>query len=465
VTYTYDTLNRLIAAVTTDSTWGQAFTYDGFGNRTSATQIKGAAPMGTWSYDANNHLLGYGWDANGNMTSSPGGAMTYDVDNRVTSAGGDQYAYAPDNKRIWKKLPSGAEEIYLYGISGQKLGTYGVSHYSTTPYFAIGRTDTNVYFGSRLIVSRATSVVQDRLGSNRAGGLRYFPYGEEQPTTTAQDRDKFGSYYRDGTTGLDYAQNRYYASTLGRFTSPDPFKASGGPADPQSWNQYAYTRGDPANRVDPHGLYDCYWEGSDCGEEQSPILDGGGIPGCPSGGPFLPFGCPQPPAPTPAPTQTPTPAPPTCEVDLMYHGTPFRASPFNHSYLLVKGVALAGLGSQFVLEGQPQNIPPIAKLIPSIVPGGPTALMLDFGKLMIQATANGFNDNIQKDTKSSVAIGSWVCDSIQKMLAAMNDYMKHPVDYGTVTTNSNAAAAFLLNAGGFSFPAPPLAPGWGYALP
>ena len=71
---------------------------------------------------------------------------------------------------------------------------------------------------------------------------RYFPYGEEQ-TTTTQDRDKFGTYYRDGTTGLDYAQNRYYASTLGRFLSPDPYTASVGPADPGSWNRYAYTRG------------------------------------------------------------------------------------------------------------------------------------------------------------------------------------------------------------------------------
>jgi YD repeat-containing protein len=49
VTYTYDSLNRLIAAVTTDSSWGQGFTYDGFGNRTSATQIKGSAPL--WKLD------------------------------------------------------------------------------------------------------------------------------------------------------------------------------------------------------------------------------------------------------------------------------------------------------------------------------------------------------------------------------------------------------------------------------
>jgi YD repeat-containing protein len=45
VTYTYDTLQRLIGAVTTDSSWGQAFTYDGFGNRTSASVTKGSAYM------------------------------------------------------------------------------------------------------------------------------------------------------------------------------------------------------------------------------------------------------------------------------------------------------------------------------------------------------------------------------------------------------------------------------------
>jgi RHS repeat-associated protein len=75
--------------------------------------------------------------------------------------------------------------------------------------------------------SRGVTVALDRLGSNQSGGSHYFPYREEQQLT-AQDRDKFATYHRDGTTGLDYAQNRYYASTLGRFISPDPYKASVG---------------------------------------------------------------------------------------------------------------------------------------------------------------------------------------------------------------------------------------------
>jgi hypothetical protein len=38
--------------------------------------------------------------------------------------------------------------------------------------------------------------------------------------------------------------------------TPDPYQASGGPSDPQSWNRYAYTRGDPVNRYDPWGTQD-----------------------------------------------------------------------------------------------------------------------------------------------------------------------------------------------------------------
>lgn len=48
--------------------------------------------------------------------------------------------------------------------------------------------------------------------------------------------------------------NRYYSPVYRRFTSPDPYRASGGPADPGSWNRYAYVNGDPINFSDPSGL-------------------------------------------------------------------------------------------------------------------------------------------------------------------------------------------------------------------
>jgi RHS repeat-associated protein len=57
-------------------------------------------------------------------------------------------------------------------------------------------------------------------------------------------------------TGNGTLDQRYYASAYGRFNSPDPYQASGGPSNPQSWNRYAYTLGDPVNGYDPQGLDD-----------------------------------------------------------------------------------------------------------------------------------------------------------------------------------------------------------------
>ena len=100
-------------------------------------------------------------------------------------------------------------------------------------------------------------LIQDRLGSvaynaGTATRMRYYPWGEEY-TTTTQNQEKFGTYYRDKTTGLDYAQNRYYSSTLGRFLTADPYRSASA-TDPGTWNRYAYVNGDPINFTDPSGL-------------------------------------------------------------------------------------------------------------------------------------------------------------------------------------------------------------------
>jgi RHS repeat-associated protein len=85
-----------------------------------------------------------------------------------------------------------------------------------------------------------------------APGSRYYPYGEES-NPPANNADKFATYYRDGT-GLDYADQRYYASTLGRFLTADPYKANAGASEPGSWNRYAYVENDPVNLTDAKGL-------------------------------------------------------------------------------------------------------------------------------------------------------------------------------------------------------------------
>ncbi|MEK7993482.1 MAG: RHS repeat-associated core domain-containing protein, partial [Planctomycetota bacterium] len=80
---------------------------------------------------------------------------------------------------------------------------------------------------------------------------KYYPYGQERQTTY-QDTEKFATYHRDATN-LDYADQRYYTSAWGRFLTPDPSEP-GDPAEPQSWNYYAYVLNDPVNLNDPEGL-------------------------------------------------------------------------------------------------------------------------------------------------------------------------------------------------------------------
>jgi RHS repeat-associated protein len=177
------------------------------------------------------------------------------------------YWYDPDNRRIYYKNTSGAETIYFYGADGTKLATYTYAIVTNTmtggnPEIQLTQQSTNVYFAGRLVTAEGKLVATDRLASVRSGGpgnLGYqaqFPYGVEY-STTANDREKYATYTRDSVSRLDYAVNRYYWSQWGRFLSPDPYADSAGLGDPGSWNRYAYTRNDPANRLDPAGLQDC----------------------------------------------------------------------------------------------------------------------------------------------------------------------------------------------------------------
>ena len=69
---------------------------------------------------------------------------------------------------------------------------------------------------------------------------------------------RFTGKERDAESGLDYFGARYYASVVGRFSSPD-WSATAEPvpyaklSDPQSLNLYAYVGNNPLGRVDPDG--------------------------------------------------------------------------------------------------------------------------------------------------------------------------------------------------------------------
>jgi RHS repeat-associated protein len=148
---------------------------------------------------------------------------------------------------VYRKAADGKRYIYFYGVMGERIGPYFMGPY-------VGQLMMNgtppAYFAGRRL-----GTLTDRLGSM---GATYYPYGEEEKKAWTEDDVRFATYVRDSATGLDYAVNRYYSSIVGRFLSPDPYRGNtggpGDPANPQSWNRYAYVQNDPVNLVDPPGL-------------------------------------------------------------------------------------------------------------------------------------------------------------------------------------------------------------------
>ena len=277
---------------------------------------------------ATNQIVGQTYDSNGNQLSSSGGTLAYDAENRVLTAPGLEYGYDSRNKRVWRGTLSGGvltQTVYAYGNDGQLLGTY--SFVQNVYQYADNNPTLSVYFaGKRIGISApgqgTAGFVQDRLGSSG----KYYPYGEARGTVP-QDAVGFATYTNDSATGLEYADQRYYATNFGRFMSPDRYRAghrkySVRPGNPTSWNRYAYVLDDPINLADPRGRDDCDIDGGECGPD-APIFNGddGGVsddtgdddPPAPPDDGCTEDGCPDSPL---APVQQPPSTPPPCNTDV-----------------------------------------------------------------------------------------------------------------------------------------------------
>lgn len=71
---------------------------------------------------------------------------------------------------------------------------------------------------------------------------------------SSETRKGYTGYEKDGESGLDFAQARYYNSIHGRFTSIDPLTASATIKNPQTFNRYSYVLNSPYKFGDPLGL-------------------------------------------------------------------------------------------------------------------------------------------------------------------------------------------------------------------
>jgi len=92
---------------------------------------------------------------------------------------------------------------------------------------------------------------------------QFTPFGAELADGTTTMHYKFTGKERDAESGLDYFGARYYASSMGRFMSPDwadkpeavPYSSLD---NPQSLNLYGYVLNNPISQADPDGH--CCWD-------------------------------------------------------------------------------------------------------------------------------------------------------------------------------------------------------------
>jgi RHS repeat-associated protein len=449
-----------------------------------------------------NWLNGSTYDQNGNVTTLNNATLSYDVENRLseytTGSFVENYAYDEANRRVDRWSGTTYDNVYFYGPNGKLLTVVQVNFNPTAPYVTASTLSNRIYFGRMLLgttngqVNTDSSLIKDRLGSVQPSYVYGTATGSGEQTSPGDD---FATYWKDTSTGFEYAMNRYYSAGYGRFLTVDPFGGSARAGSPLSWNRYGYAGGDPVNRRDPSGLLmsaeDCtddpdlcededWGSGGYCpigpgfagsfdpGDDDSGTLGGvyfGGIPG------LAPCGL------IPGDDGGGGGGAPECSISLHDRPVAHTGGAFFHTYLDVSEVSASGvLEFNDVLEGGPTNphnflkhpFTPWGNLVAHAEPVPPPGTPILPNTYFLGAT------NPSKDpTLASEVGGANVCYEITELLDAMVDYGNTKgVPYALwpkgSSRNSNSFTYTLLYDIGLSAlfgPSVSFAPGWGMLVP
>ncbi|MGI5502650.1 RHS repeat-associated core domain-containing protein [Lentzea sp. CA-135723] len=332
-TNTYDNANRLTSLIVKNTAGTELLKAEysfttAAGADSDKMQSKTIAGTTTaYTYDALRHLSKAGSttfavDKSDNITNLGGTAHTVNGADQLTSVGATNlsydtagnitgvsnpstsYEYSPTNQML-RGVTDGAQTFSAsYDTIDQtqprtiteKVG--GVSTTHTFTHTALGTSTVNVD-NTRISVARDPDgrLVTEKSGTTRhnlitdhqgsvlalldttgtlAASHTYTPYGGATSTGAAAATNPFryvGGYTLKG--GLTLFGHRYYNSTWGRFTAPDPTG--------QERNLYAYGKSDPINNIDPTGAYSVNDLKSDLGTIADTVAVGaavGGVVGC-----------------------------------------------------------------------------------------------------------------------------------------------------------------------------------------
>src|SRR6185437_10255486 len=302
----YDSLNRLAGAQAAQP--GNSFTnycwsYDAFGNRTSQEMATSAFQSGSGgespclpanpqptTYNANNQINGgpvlATYDAAGDLTNDGNHQYLYNADGQICAVEWTAdsmtmmrgYIYDADGNRVAKGIITSMScDASMNGFTTQAnyVRDQAGHHLSEFVPGAIPWQHTNVYANGELIATEdqteAHLYLNDWLGTRRVQTdyegttieqtCSSLPYGDGETCSPTPTENLFTGKERDSESGNDYFGARYYASSMGRFLSPDYNNVANDPdpvpfadlENPQSLNLYSYVLNNPLTDRDSDG--------------------------------------------------------------------------------------------------------------------------------------------------------------------------------------------------------------------
>jgi len=258
--YTYDDLDQLI------SENEHTYFFDSLNNRLRKDNT-------TYAINTLNQIVGFTYDANGNMLSDKESVFTYDSQDRLIKVKKGTleitYTYDPFHRRLSKKVYDDGDEImHLYYLwdGNNEIGATDKK----------GRIQQLRVLGEGLGAEIGASVLME------IGGKTYIPLHDhrgcvitliDSKTQTPKETYRYTSFGEETTghtfspwgfvskrieqeTNLLFFGRRYYSPALGRWITTDPQGFSDGP------NLYAYVHNNPLTHFDLYGLWENPYSGT-----------------------------------------------------------------------------------------------------------------------------------------------------------------------------------------------------------
>jgi RHS repeat-associated protein len=229
--YYYDAEGRLCALTNPLAGTAEGYLYDADGNRVAKGTIN--------TLNCNIASGGNGFQMTNEFLLGPAGNQVTEINN-TNPANSGVWAWAHSN--VW--AGANLDATYDWMMDNQTGKPVAALHFHLSDPLGTRRVQTDPLGGFQ--AQFYSLPFGDQYG--------YEIYTANEHADDATEHHFTNKEFDSESTNNYYIGARYYASTMGRFISPDHPFVDQHPDDPQSWNLYAYARNNPLILLDPTGL-------------------------------------------------------------------------------------------------------------------------------------------------------------------------------------------------------------------